>query len=525
MPPQIQMVNIVAPGRFGLNSENEGALLRPQWLTQANNAVLSRTGRISARKGWLQLTTGAIASNPAIQTLYELRYSDGTTEIITCANNKIFKGIDDYTDSGNDITPSGGDAAPTANHWQFISTGDSGIPMIGVQRDHDPIVWSGSGDCLVQEGVAFGNAILSAFGRTWVAGSDLQSIYYSGLLLPFTFSEGSGGGSIDMTSVWTRGIDEIVAIAAIGSTLVVFGKRHIIMWADGSGSEVGLDPAQIEVVDTIEGTGCIARDSVQPTSEGDLLFLSRVGIQSLGRVIQSKSNPLVVVSKHVRQDLIDVIEEARETDAELDKVRATYSAELGLYILNFPEQGEMFVLDVQHPFPDDEGETAFPMTRWQMSGNIHAVTTISDGRTLLGSNGIVGKYYGYDDDGEPYDFEILSGWLDFGDLNHRLKILKEITASVNLSNEADLTWRWEFDFNGTELTRVVSYSGSGEGAEFGEAEFGEGEFGSFTTIERRNFPAHGEGQFIRVGVSCEIDGQSVVLQQMTVAPKIGRAAT
>ena len=523
---QIQMVNIVAPGRFGLNSENEGALLRPQWLTQAHNAVISRSGRIAARGGWISLTQQAITGSHNIQTIFELRYADGSIEIISAANNKIYKGITDYTDSGNDITPDPGvDAQPTANHWKFISTGDSGIPMIGVQRDHDPIVWSGIGDTVVQEGVEFGNEILYAFGRTWVAGSDLQSIYYSGLLTPFTFSEVGGGGSIDMTSVWTRGVDEIVAIAAIGSTLVVFGKRHIIMWADGSGSEIGLDPEHIEVVDTIEGTGCIARDSVQPTSEGDLLFLSRVGIQSLGRVIQSKSNPLVVVSKHVRQDLIDVIEEARLDDPELDEVRATYSSEIGYYILNFPAQDRMFVLDVQHPFNDDEGEVAFPMTIWEMGGNISAMTTLSDGRTLLGSNGVVGKYFGSTDRGDPYDFAVMSGWLDFGDLNHRLKILKEITASVNLSNEADLTWRWEFDFNGAEKTRIVSYAGTGEGAEFGEAEFGEAEFGSFVTVERQSFPAYGEGQFIRVGVSATIDGQQLAIQQVTVAPKIGRAAT
>ena len=222
--------------------------------------------------------------------------------------------------------------------------------------------------------------------------------------------------------------------------------------------------------------------------------------------------------------MIDVIEEARLEDPELDEVRATYSSEIGYYILNFPAQGRMFVLDVQHPFNDDEGEVAFPMTIWEMGGNISAMTTISDGRTLLGSDGIVGRYFGSTDHGDSYDFHAMSGWLDFGDLNHRLKILKEITASVNLSNEADLTWRWEFDFNGAEKSRIVSYAGTGEGAEFGEAEFGESEFGSFVTIERQSFPAYGEGQFIRVGVSATIAGQQLSIQQMTVAPKIGRTA-
>jgi hypothetical protein len=53
--------------------------------------------------------------------------------------------------------------------------------------------------------------------------------------------------------------------------LVVFGKNHIVMWADKAGSEIGLDPTALEVVDTIEGTGCIARDSVAVTGEGDII--------------------------------------------------------------------------------------------------------------------------------------------------------------------------------------------------------------------------------------------------------------
>jgi hypothetical protein len=310
-------------------------------------------------------------------------------------------------------------------------------------------------------------------------------------------------------------MDEIVAIEAIGANLVVFGKNHIVMWGDKQGSEIGLDPTELEVVDTIEGTGCIARDSIAVTGEGDMIFLSRHGIQSLGRVIQFKSNPTKTLSKNVRKDLQEAITASRAVDAELDRVQATHSPEQGLYIINFPSIDKQFVLDTQHPFEDDEGDVVFPVTDWMLGGTIGGVLSIVTGEVYFGSSGVVGKYAGQSDNDVAYDFEFITGWIDFGDsqINHRIKMLKELVASVQIG-EGTLSWNWEFDFNGTQLTRSVLYSG-GTVAEFGTAEFsdgggagigynnpaigaasGETEFSGGAVIQRKNIPAHGEGQFL-----------------------------
>jgi len=536
---QIFPIDIVAPGAFGLNKERANTLLRPQWATTALNAVVNRSGRLAARKGWASQTTNAIATTPAIVKMHEYLDEAGASVIISCANNLIFKDIDDFTDVANDITST---TAPTNDFWQFVNFNGK---VLGFQRGEVPIVRT-SGDFADASYTGTGpdgNCAVAAFGRVWAADADLQTVRYSVLLDDTDYSTGNGGGTIDMSSIWTQGMDEIVAITAIGSNLVVFGKNHIVMWGDKSGSEIGLDPTELEVVDTIEGTGCIARDSLVVTGEGDLIFLSRHGVQSLGRVIQVKNNPTVTLSKHIRADIQEAISQSRSAYANFDDIQATHSPEEGMYILNFPTLDKQFVFDTQHPFQDDEGDTLFPITEWQLGGSIGGLVTTTDGDLYFGSAGVVGKYSGLNDNGSAYSFDFMTGWLDFGDpqINHRIKMLKEILASVQVSTTT-VTWKWEFDFNSTQLTRQIAYTGGGI-AEFNVAEFsdsgagigyinpsvgassGETEFSGSVVVQRKNIAAHGEGQFLRVGAAASINDNDLVIQHMSLSPKIGRMVT
>ena len=102
----------------------------------------------------------------------------------------------------------------------------------------------------------------AAFGRIWAVDDDKQTVRYCALLDETKWATASGGGSIDMRNVWSNGMDYVTAISSIGSNLVIFGRKHIVIYTDGSGSELGVDPTQMYVVDIIEGTGCVARDSL-----------------------------------------------------------------------------------------------------------------------------------------------------------------------------------------------------------------------------------------------------------------------
>lgn len=536
---QLQPVDIIAPGAFGLNTEKSGQLLRPPWATVALNAVVNKGGRIAARKGWRDLTTNAISGTHQIDVLHEYVNDAGVSVILSTANNEIYKDVDDYTDSGNLITST---TSPSADHWQFINFNNK---VLGFQRGEAPIEWAGSSvftDTSYTGTGPDGNCAVAGFGRVWAADADLQTVRYSSLLDHADMN--ASGGTIDMTSVWTNGTDRIVALAIIGATLVVFGENHIVLWADRTGSEIGLDPLRLEVVDTLEGTGCIARDSIQLTGEGDLIFLSRHGLQSLGRVIVSKSNPTITLSKNVRSNLLASIAAQRGVDAEFDQVRSFVSPEEGCYVINFPAQNKQYCLDLQHPFDDDEGDTVFPITEWSVGGTIVGMLDVAGlGVVYFGSAGVVGQHAGYDDDGSAYDFEMSTGWLDFEELNHRLKIMKEIVTSIQTGNQ-EIVWVWEFDFNGTQLTRSTSYSSSSLFAEFNVAEFsdgggagigyndpaigpssGETEFSGSAIIQRKLIPAHGEGQFLKVGVSASVNGTEIIIQHFSVSPKIGRMVT
>jgi hypothetical protein len=55
--------------------------------------------------------------------------------------------------------------------------------------------------------------------------------------------------------------------------LIVFGKRHIIMWTDGAGAALGLDPGNIYVEDVIEGAGTVP-GIASSTSERETLCSS-----------------------------------------------------------------------------------------------------------------------------------------------------------------------------------------------------------------------------------------------------------
>src|SRR5690606_25640189 len=153
---------------------------------------------------------------------------------------------------------------------------------------------------------------------------------------------------------------------------------------------------------------------------------------SLSRVLQSKTNPLVTLTKHVRSDVIADITTSRAADSELDQVRSVCSPEEGFYLINFPATGNIYCIDLHHPFQDEEGDVVFPITKWAMSGDIRGMLVTVGGDLYLGSSGIVGKYDGNDDNGEAYDFEVKTGWLDFGELNHRIKILKDIVVAVSI---------------------------------------------------------------------------------------------
>src|SRR5690606_24086893 len=206
--------------------------------------------------------------------------------------------------------------------------------------------------------------------------------------------------------------------------------------------------------------------------EGDIAYLSRHGIQVLGRVVRARSNPSVTVSKNIRTYLSNLM-----TRQPVSSIRSAYSPEHGFYLLLLPDADRVIVMDTRYLFEDDDGSTVAPMLEWSYTTMPTSVCVRQNGDLLFGFDGQVGEYESNLHDDAQYTVLYSSPWLDFQDqrITNALKILKEIPTIVQLSSSASIAWRWEFDFSGEIFSETTSHTLPGL-SEWGEAEYNIGEY-------------------------------------------------
>lgn len=513
MVSQLQPIDLVAPGFLGLNFAQSGSLLSPRYATKAENAVIDVAGRLAARKGFTDDTTTDITSNPPVKTLHEYTTSVGASEVIVCWDGGIANDITDP--EANDIS---GAVTDTDGRWWFQ---DFNNKVIGFQDGQKPIVYNGTGSfatVVESSGTAptiRGGIGLAAYGRVWGLDSDGKTIRYTGLLDETDWG-GVGSGLIDMHNVWTDGSDEVKSIWAFNGALVVFGKRHIVFWNDGQGTALGLDPDFIAVTDVLEGTGCVTQWSIQAVGETDLLFLSRNGVQSLARLVTNRSNPVTNLTKYVRDEL-----RFRLNDEIIADIRSTFSPENGFYLLTFPNQNVTWCLDQRRRYIDDDQDFLSIITTWDLSPT--AWLTTDAGVVHLGDTFGVGTYEGSDDAGATFRFIYESPWLDLGeDVANRLKMLKRIGSILFVKNNTSIVFKWNVDFDDgfKSITRSVDADAT---AEYGIGEWGSAEWSGGLTLRILKVPARDKGQYFRVSVEADVNGEFAI-QQLELFTKIGRIA-
>lgn len=519
MTRQLLPIDAVTPGRLGLNLQQKTSLLPPAWATNAKNCRMDSAQRLAVRDGY-SVSTGTPTSELLIQSIHEYLIAAGTVETVFATNDNIYN---------NPTTPNSikGGLTITDGRWFFQNFNNK---VLGFQDGEAPIVYTGSTFATVVAGsgvvpTSKDGIALCAYGRVWALDSDGQTIKYSGLLDETDWG-GAGAGSIDMSNIWTQGMDEVKAIAAFNGSFLVFGKNHIVLWEDELGSQLGINPADLAVVDVIEGTGCISHWTLQPIGETDIVFLSRNGLQSLGRVVQEKSNPLRTVSKYVRDQLITDID---KEDTPLD-LRSAYSPEEGVYLLSVPVEKVVYVFDVRNAVTDKEGDKIFPCYQWFFKDSAgaffapSALEVTQAGALLMGSG--TGEIYTYGadaDNGVTIRFEYSSPWLDLGEeIGNRLKILKRIGAIIFVRNNSGIEFKWGTDFNEGDNTiskEIVNPSSS----EWDIAEWALGEWSGGLFLQIIKVPARDVGQYYRVKIETNTTGQ-FALQQVELFTKVGRIA-
>ena len=516
-------LDLLAPGFRGLNTEQANGLLDSAWATIASNATIDTYGRLSSRKGYSNVTTTPVGGSPAIKTVFEQIAKDTTRTIICAWNGGIGTGISNP--SGSSVA---GAVTVTDGNWWFQNFNNK---VVGFQNGQKPIVRTTGNFATVVETSGTAPTIadgvgLCAYGRVWGLDSDRQTIKYSGLLDETAWS--TGAGSIDMSNVWTAGTDHVTAIVAFNGRFIVFGHRHIVIWSDNTGSQLGINPNNMVVVDVITGTGCESQWSIQSLGEADLMFVSVHGLQSLGRVIQEKSAPVGTYTSPVASAFRLTM--TQQTDKKL--IRSVVDPVRGLYILTLPTAGTTWVFHMSRPFVSadfkhstsvGEHEVLFPITQWTLVPNAWCYAT-GQGVVYLGGSGIVGQYAGSDNDnGTNFTFDYESPYLAVSDeLASRWKVMKQIGAVIFTQAQTDVIFRWDFDFKGVFSSKTKTFS-SASSAEWGTAQYNISEWSGGVTLRVFKFPAYGEGQYIKIGVRAVVT-TAVAIQQIDLLMKIGKTA-
>ena len=506
----LQHIPLNLPAFKGLNKQARGAVLGPEWATVLENSVLDDNNRVAARKGWATTNT-----TPAAQDFVQLVEYDnvGVKEIIASGDtNAMYKSTDD----GATWTVVTGTATVTDPNMQFVLF--NGI-LLGLQNAGGIIQYTGTTfSNLAAASEPTGGTGLAAFGRLWVKDTATTLQYCA--LLDETDWTGTDAGTFDLTSVWQEQ-DEITAITQFNSALVIFSKRNIVIYTDGSGSVLGLDPVTAYVADTIGGMGCIARDSVV-SMKGDLWFLDQTGIHSLGRLIQERSNPLQNVSRNVQDELVTQVERILDKD----DIRAVYSPGDRFYLLSLPlgsgstENGVVFVFDTRASLEDG----SFRCTGiW--NGMVPTAMIVREDfsiiSTLRNTQGEVGTYTGNTDDGAPYILDYESGWTDLGDPS--LKFIKRIAGVFVIDSDTTVIFKWGYDFQRSlDNTASTIFAGFGTPDEWGLDEWNIAEWGGGDAIDEKRVAGKGSGEYIKIGFTTSILGAAVAVQQLALYAKLGR---
>lgn len=558
-------VLVTVPGFFGLNTR-QIVQQDLHWAQEAQNCVIDASGRLAARRGRARVTTTQVEAGADIKSIFEQVDSDGTTTIISGINNKLYSGttvLTDITGTANGVN------VFTDDHWQFAVLSDQ---LVGAQANHDMVIrttgnfqrlqsqiddWAattayGLGDIVkdtaANEDLYFqattagtsggseptwattpgattadgtvvwttrtfprGNICHSAFGRIWTANAGSAIVEFSDTGVPHKFRGGSAG-TLDLRTVW--GGDVLTAIHSIEDFIVFFGRRNIVIYDSGE------DPANLVLVEKLEGVGCIARDSVQPTGN-DLLFLSDSGVRSLARAIEAGGRQaLGDLSVNVRTDMMATVAASSE-----ENIKAAYHEDSGFYVLLLTDGQVDWVFDLRFPNEDRSSK----VTTWNGLGAT-AIFASQDRTLHFGHEGRMAKYDGYNDDQtDTYTMRYISSWTDYQSgsdvipfLGSRFKMPKRWYTDVVTNTNYTVTWLWGFDYaTGLSSFDTVLLTGVNP-SEWNVAEWGVGEWSGGDVFALAKAHPTGHGRTLRIGWEVTINGAPFAVQAIDFGVVIGR---
>ena len=512
MGSQLQNITIAAPGFLGLNTQDSPIGLDPAYASIADNCVIDQLGRIGARQGYTEVTTNGstvLGTSKGIENVLEFISVAGVTTVFSAGNNKIFTG----TTTLVEVTLPAGYTI-TGNNWKILSFNND---VYFFQRGHAPLESIAGSTTLTAlpttggNAVPQGNELLAAYGRLWSCDvtDNSYTLYWSSLLAGDDWHGGSSG-SLDLTTVWPNGYDEVIALAEHNNFLLVFGKKNVLVFTGAQSPATSL-----ALHDTVEGTGCIARDSIKSTGT-DLLFLSNRGIMSLGRIIQEKSLPLRDVSMNVRTDLLNAIALEAHNGGYREDIKSVYNPTNAFYLLSLPASNLVYCFDVRQSLENG----SFRATTWSALDPLSFTMFADDSMYIGHADGIV-RYGSYLDNATKFQLRYFSNPNDFQSPAN-LKFLKKFNLTIIGGQNTETTLNWGYDYTESYTKQAFTF-GSGAPAEYGVTEYNTtGEYTSSIVINTPRVNASGNGSVLTVGIEAEINNSPFSIQKIDIHALVGR---
>lgn len=563
---QLQNLSLVTPGFFGLNTQESGATISPNFAQLADNVVIDKYGRLGARKGWVMKTQSGDTSlsGNSVKFMLEHVNAGGTTTVLSGGNSKVWKG--GINASLTDITPTTPPYTVSADRWKGASIYDHALL---VQDGQEPLVYTESATPACQTltvysvggidssvadyaslpgspttgdkvhtqdtnkvyeydgstwnditknqlfGTSYPRDVIAAYGRFWTHNG--STVYWSTDIADTAFPGFYGGtaGSLNIAAVVPNSTDTIVALAAHNDFLIILCEHSIVVYKNPI-NPIGEDFA---LEDVITGVGCIARDSVQAIGD-DLLFLSDTGVRSLGRVIQEKSLPMRDLTKNIRDDLLVDIKAERD-NGSLNNIVSVFSEANAFYLLSFPSVSTVYCLDLRQPLEDGSNR----ITVW-FTYEADSFLRRRNRDLLIGKTNGMGIYEGYDDNNEAFRVRYFSHYLDFGNPSI-LKMLKQISATVIGGQNQDFVIKCGFDYDLNSSSYAFEIPDYGAVAEYGIAEYGDNvttvaEYTAGIVIDKIKSSVGGSGNVVQIGFEADVNGSELSVQKFDVFVKTGR---
>ena len=512
MAQQLQNITVAAPGFFGLNTQESPIGLDPSYASIADNCIIDKLGRIAARKGYNNITTNGAAvlgTSRGVEVIFEFVSRANTTVVFTCGNNKIFTG----TTTLVEVTLPAGYTI-SDNNWKVVSFNND---VYFFQSGHAPlesVAGSTTLTLLTSSGVNTppqGNEVLAAFGRIWTCDvADNKYVVYWSSLLAGNDWHGGSSGSVDLTSVWPTGFDEVVSLAEHNGFLIIFGKKSIIIYTGAESPS-----SDLKLHDTIEGVGCVARDSVQSTGS-DLFFLSSRGVMSLGRVVQEKSLPLNDISKNVRSDLLQTLSQETHANGHREAIKSIYSPIDAFYLLTFPDSSLVYCFDLRQALENG----AYRATTWTAIKPI-SFSIFADDLLYMGHDEGIVEYDSYLDGTTKYQMRYFSNPLDFGNASN-LKFLKKFNVTIIGGQNTESTLNWGYDYT-SDYTKQALTFGASSAAEYGVTEYNTtGEYTASIVIQTPKVNTSGNGEVVTIGIEAEVNDSPFSIQKIDLHALLGR---